>query len=1770
MLRYLLLLVVLFTTITTSNLYAQCNEPEAPGTDCESAPILCDFDLEGYCSTNPPDGNGIAPPGFCATALDNVQWIAFVAGSEDLQLTINVSECQGSNNPPGGGIQAQLFGQSGDCTGFFPISNCHNSGQSNGNAVLTSNQPLVIGEIYYFIVDGWAFDQCNWEVTVTQGNVTPPDLSEPGPIQGPLNPCPGLITSYSIPPSVGANNYDWTIDCGTILAGQGTTAITVQLDGTGPCQICVEAQAPCSDNSSTCLDINVEPIPDTFIDTTICQGDIVFWCGNLETTSGSYPCTYQTPIGCDSTVWLDLTVAFPTYGQIDLLLCEDESQTITTPIGDFTFSGSGGPTTAELFFPGANAQGCDSFLTVIVNVEYVDFVATPLDESCAGNGDGSIIITPILGTPPFTYDWDENSLDGSQNPTNLPPGIYTVTVTSSFGCTASQSIEVGGPDPVEITVEEVIDVSCPGDSDGSITISATGGSVALLYFWSDPNIGNSPNANDLAAGTYTITVEDVFGCSAIESIDVNEPEELVINVLEANDIACNGETNGSILIETEGGTAPYSYAWDPSTIGDTDNPTGLVAGTYAVTVTDNEGCTTETTIDIIEPGAIDGDITPTALGCNGDSSGSIDVEVSGGTPGFSFAWSDAGIGNVEDPTGLAAGDYTVTITDASGCTIELTTTVTEPVLLEITATGTDLSCNGNGSGSINTTTTGGSSPYTYAWSDPGIGSVANPVGLDAGNYSVTVTDAEGCTAETAVTLAEPPLLELAVDNTTDISCNGASDGSISVIATGGVTPYVYSWNLSSIGDNPDPTGLAPGTYQVTVTDANNCTAVASASLTEPPLLEATATPTNLACNADGSGSIDVAVNGGTPGYTFAWSDGGIGDVEDPAGLAAGTYTVTVTDANGCTTEVSTTINQPTALVVNVVGNNLDCNGDNTGSINVVASGGTSPYSYAWNDAGIGDTDNPTGLAAGFYEVTVTDDNGCTGLDTVTLTEPALLEVSLDPTDVSCFGGSDGQIDATVTGGTTPYTFTWSDAGIGNNEDATGLTIGTYDLLVTDANGCTAEASATLDEPTALTISGTSTDASCGDSNGTIDLTVGGGVAPYSYDWSDDNLDGQEDPIGLSPGTYTVTVTDDNGCTIIESIPVNTPTGLSANALATAVSCNGGDDGSIDLSISGGVAPYTISWNDPAYDGTEDPDSLVAGIYNVTVEDTDGCTVTASATVNEPPLLEVTGTSVKAICGEPNGSINLTISGGTAPYTVDWSVDTLDGIEDPAGLLPGIYDVEIIDANGCTDTTSVEVTAPDELLASAVITDVECFGESTGALDVTVTGGTTPYTYTWNNIIYNGQEDIVDVPAGDYSLTVTDADGCTVVVNDSITEPDQLQVAAAFTNVNCNGIADGTIDLTVTGGTAPYAFDWSDDTLDGDEDPIDLGPGTYNVTITDANGCTTTTSQAITQPPALQVFGSTVPAVCGEPNGSIDMTIQGGTAPYTIVWSDTTLNGIEDPMGLLPNVYTVTVEDANGCEVIENFNVNTPNALEVTAIVTDVDCFGESTGFIDVTITGGTLPYTLDWSDDTYDSQQDISDVPAGDYQLIVTDNDGCSVVLNETVAQPTELIGDLVPSDVVCNSANDGSLDLTVSGGVAPYDFAWSDPAYDGQEDPTDLAPDTYEVTVTDDNGCSIVLEADVNEPEALAVSDVVTDADCNSASTGSIDITVTGGIAPYTYDWDDDTYDGVEDPAGLTAGSYEVIVTDANACTITYSVTVSEPDALVVDNVDINNVDCN
>ena len=1765
-----LIFALLFIAASTNTLRAQCDEPAPPGTDCESAPILCDFDLEGYCSTNPPDPNNIAPPGFCAGSVDNCQWIAFVAGSTSLQLTITVQNCQGSNQPPGGGIQAQLFGQNSDCDDFFPVSNCYTDGVPNGTVVLTTTQNLIIGNIYYFIVDGWAFDQCNWSVSVTQGNVSPPNLTTPGPISGPLNPCPGLITTYSVPPSVGANNYDWTIDCGTILSGQGTTAITVQLGAEGPCQICVEAQAPCSDPASLCMDINVEAIPETYIDTVICQGQSVFWCGNLQTQSGSIPCTFQTDIGCDSTVILDLQVAFPTYGQIELLLCENESQTINTPNGPVTFSGSGGPSSSELLFPGANVLGCDSFLTVIVNVEYVALVATPLDETCFGNGDGSILITPILGTPPFDFDWDPSYLDGEQNPVNLPPGTYNLTMTSSFGCTTTETIEVGGPDEVEITVEEVVDVTCPGGDDGSITISASGGSIALLYFWSDPNIGNATEATSLSAGTYTVTVQDVFGCSAIESIDVNEPEELVIDVVEANNIGCNGETNGSILVAGSGGTGPYTFDWNPADLGQTDNPTNLTAGIYSVTMTDSEGCTTNTSIEIIEPDPIIGTITPEPLGCFGDNSGSITIELEGGTTPFSFNWSDATIGDVQNPAGLAAGDYNVTVTDASGCSITLQTTVTQPNGINITATGTDLACNGNGAGSISTTTSGGTGPYTYNWNDPLIGGLANPTGLDAGVYSVTVTDTKGCTATTSVTLNEPPLLELTVDNSTNITCNGENDGSIAVSSAGGVEPYTYSWNLSSIGNNANPQNLAPGSYQVTVTDANSCTASASVTITEPPVLAATAVPSNLACNADGSGSIDVTVTGGTPGYSYAWSDNTLGDTEDPAGLAAGSYTVTVTDANGCSTEVSVTITQPAALTLTTQPVNLDCNGDNSGSINIIATGGTAPYQYDWNDGTIGDVSNPTGLAAGFYEVTVSDANGCTQVSSATLTEPDLLDLTLVGTDVNCFEGADGVIDATVAGGTTPYSFSWSDPAIGNVEDASGLIVGDYSLTVTDANGCTAVASATLDEPTALSISGSSTDATCGESNGSIDITIGGGVAPYNFSWNNSSLDGEEDPQNLSPGTYTVTVTDDNGCTITLDVPVNTPTGLTASIVSTAVSCNGGNDGSLDMTITGGIAPYQIVWDNPAYAGIEDPDSLVAGLYNVTVSDADGCSVTASSTVNQPPVLVVTATSIKAICGEANGSINTTITGGTSPYIADWNIDSLDGIQDPSGLLPGTYTVDIIDANGCVASTSIDVTAPDELIASSAATAVGCFGENSGALDISVSGGTTPYVFTWNNPVYNGLEDLNNITSGIYTITVTDADGCTVVVSDTISQPEQLAVSPSFTNVNCNGAADGTITLDVTGGTAPYAFDWNNNNLDTIQNPTGLAPGTYNVTITDANGCSVTNSTAITQPPVLQVFGSTTPAICGEPNGSIDMTIQGGTLPYTITWSDTTLNGLEDPTNLGPATYTVTVMDGNDCAVSTDFTVITPNALVISAVVTDVSCFGSSSGAIDVTLTGGTAPYNFNWSDDIFDNQQDVANCIAGDYQLIVTDKDGCSIVLDETVGEPALLEATTNPSDVVCNGAGDGTIDLTVTGGVAPYNFTWSNPAYNGTEDPANLVPGNYKVTVTDDNACTVVANATIAQPAALSATDIITDADCNSAASGSVDLTVTGGIAPYTFDWDDDTFDGQEDPMGMIAGNYQVIITDANNCTLQYNVQVDQPAGLSIDETTIVNVDCN
>jgi uncharacterized protein (DUF2141 family) len=737
--------------------------------------------------------------------------------------------------------------------------------------------------------------------------------------------------------------------------------------------------------------------------------------------------------------------------------------------------------------------------------------------------------------------------------------------------------------------------------------------------------------------------------------------------------------------------------------------------------------------------------------------------------------------------------------------------------------------------------------------------------------------------------------------------------------------------------------------------------------------------------------INLNVTGGNAPYNVSWSGPVSGN---PAGneiaqsggsylianMPAGTYTLTITDSNGNSTTISATITQPQApLMLSTVTTNILCYGGQTGNIDLTVSGGMGVYTYSWNTGAI--TQDITGLAAGLYMVTVIDANGCTATTVATITQPqSLLTLSTTQVNVLCNGANTGSINLTPAGGTAPYNYLWNNNSV--SQDINNLNAGTYNVTVTDANGCTAQASTTITQPSALLLSGSI-------NGNNIDLSVNGGIAPYVYLWS--NGATTQDLTNLPPGTYTVTVIDANNCTVTASYTVqNQNPVLSITSAISPVSCAGGQDGSIIVTAAGGNAPYNVSWTGPVSGnpaGNEIANSGVsylitnmpAGIYTVTVTDANGNSTTISATITQPSALQITlnGTTNILCNGGNNGSINVTVSGGTGGYTYLWSSGQTS--EDLTNLIAGTYTLTVIDANGCTAQASYTITQPQSpLTLTTALVNVLCNGANTGSINLTPTGGIPLYTYLWSN--GSTLQDPQNLVAGTYSVTVTDANGCTDSVAVTITQPQApLTLSTVTTNILCYGGQTGNIDLTVSGGTAAYTYAWSNGATT--QDINNLAAGTYSITVTDANNCTEQASATITQPQVpLTVSSTQVNVLCyGANTGSIDASVSGGTSPYTYTWSNGAVG--QDLANIPSGTYSLTVTDANSCTATTSATITEPSALLLTGSVNGNN--------IDISISGGTVPYNYSWS--SGDVTQDLANVSSGTYTVTVTDAYNCSI-----------------------------------------------------------------------------------------------------------------------------------------------------------------------------------
>ncbi|WP_428657680.1 Ig-like domain-containing protein [Runella sp.] len=1163
---------------------------------------------------------------------------------------------------------------------------------------------------------------------------------------------------------------------------------------------------------------------------------------------------------------------------------------------------------------------------------------------------------------------------------------------------------------ITASVVSQTNINCLGASTGAVTVTGSNGVAPYTYKLGSGAFVSSGTFSNLTAGAYTVTVKDAGGCEQTVNFIITQPSAAL--AVSQSTVQPQCFASGSITPTVTGGTAPYTYDWaDIAGTNNTGNRTGLAAGTYNLTVIDSKGCTVST-----------GNIVLNApINCDPiDICRSSVAEVFSVAPdpaNISYTWTvPAGAFIVSGQgtpqitvnwTGVTPGTYQVCVVAVNNCNESAQTCINVDVIQPTAQASVVLPiCKDK---TINLMATGG---VSYSWTGPNgfTSSGANPTILNAnaathnGTYTVVVTDASGCkaTATVNVTVEDNPVLTTA--SITNATCN-QSNGAINITVSGGTPAYNYSWNNGATTE--DLTNLSSGSYTLTVTDSKGCfqsSTVAVISTNGPTV---TNVKTNVTCNGASTGSITVTVTGGTAPYTYLWSDGAT--TKDRTGLVAGTYSVTVTDATGCVSTTTATITQPAGIVLDHVKTNVACFGGLTGSIDLSVSGGTLPYSYAWTRNSVsfsGNIQDQSSIGAGTYQVTVTDANNCTATQTIVITQPsAALNATRAISNVSCRNGTNGQIVLTVTGGTAPYTYAWTGTNsfTATTKDIINRPAGTYNVTITDANGCTFPlVNMVITQPSSLIAVApvAITNVLCfGDGNGSIDVTATGGTPPYTYGWNTGAT--TQDISGLNPGSYNVAVTDANGCSVTSNIfTVSGPTApISAIITPTDADCFGASTGQISLVSGGGTPTYTYLWSNAST--SQNLFNLPAGDYSVTVKDANLCTQVFTTSVGQPTQTIITGAITNALCsGSATGAITVSVTGGSSPYTYKWA----DGptSQNRTNLIAGNYTLEVTDNTGCKVSKTFTISNTSSLSLSSITTSISCFGNNNGRVNLIVTGGVAPVTFSWSANANNATtEDISGLPAGTYSVTVSDAIGCVKTLTASpVTQPALLTATASQTkSVSCKGGSNGEATVVPSGGTAPYTYNWSNGAMTATA--TGLQAGTYNVFVTDANGCTATASVVITEPAnEIELFVTVSNnSSCSVNKGAIDLIIQNGVAPFTYVWTGpTAIGNVQDPSNLLSGAYSVIVTDALGCSSSIATTVSSAPALSVSVSVENRSCQGIDGKAFSV-VTGGVGPYTYSWSPGGI-TTKDLTGLSSGTYTVTVTDANNCTATASGTLIAP--------------------------------------------------------------------------------------------------------------------------------------------------------------------------
>ena len=1472
-----------------------------------------------------------------------------------------------------------------------------------------------------------------------------------------------------------------------------------------------------------------------------------------------------------------------------------------------------------------DANGCVVSTSRVINPPSCDLdvnvTGQPVD--CNGGNDGSVLATPITAqnNTPFTYLWNTGAT--TQEITGVAAGPYSVTVTDAIGCTASGSFTVTEPSQLGVSTSVVDEITFEG-CDGSATATASGGTSPYLYEWSDGQVGQT--ASNLCPGVYTVTITDANGCTTSATVTVNELScggfSVAINTYR---LTCFQSNDGAAVAVVSGGTEPFTYFWTTGG-ATTDSISGLGAGSYQVIVTDSVNCEQTVTGVVTQPALLAAATAVDPVTCHGLDNGAIELTVTGGTTPYSFNWSNGS--TAEDLNGLAPGTYGVTVTDVNGCFVNTSGAVTEPDTLDASSVVVDATCFGGNDGSIDLTPDGGLPPYQYSWSN---GPTSQDIsGLSAGSYTVTFVDQNACVYEYTTSVGEAQLFEpvITADGATTF-CAGdsvvltATAGSTYLWSTGATTQSitvfvsgVYDVNVVTadgcagdadpvqvtVNSNPTPTVSpigsttfcdggnvtlttgsyasylwstgettqsitvsASGNYSVTVTDGNGCEGTsADLPVTVNDLPEPTVSVTGDLAFCDGS-SVTLTASAAS---AYLWSNGETTQAINVSG--AGTFTVTVTDANGCegtSDPVSTTVFPTPEPTITADGPTIFCDGDSV----VLTASSASLYQWSTGET----TQSITVFSSGSYSVTVTDANDCVGSS-----DPVQVTVNNNPTPIISANGDlefcDG--DSVVLTSTVASSYLWSTGA--TTRSITVFASGEYAVTATLGTGCSGTSDTTTvtvfqnPEPTitangptefcqgqsvnltassgssylwntgatgpTITVSTsgqhwvTVTNADgCSGVSDTVDVIVNPNPVPtITADGPLEFCDGDSVVLTASAadaylwstgattqsiavyasGSYTVTVTDANGCS-----GTSLPTTVVVNELPFSFIFAAGptefcEGDSVDL-----VARQSESYLWSNGDTTRIITVMTSGTYSVTNFDENGCSQESNeitVTVYQNPAVAISASGPLTFC---DGDDVTLIANVASPLAIQYTWNTGETSQTINAEEAGSYWVSVVDGNGCpglSDTVDVEVWDLPEPEVTTLGTPSFCLGDT-----IFLTTTEEYASYLWTNTGDTTQTTFA-VQSGFYTVLVTDTNGCQALSPENLITIN-VNPTPTTTPDGIVEICDGDT-LTITSVMAE-SYLWT--TGDTTQAIQVTQAGIYNVTATDQNGCTGTSSD-------VTVIVNTPPSPTITADDDLDFCLGGSvnlsTGDYVSYQWSTGANTQSILVNQSGN-YTVTVTDSAGCSAASaqaDVTVYQPPIVNVSVTGPQQFCFGDSAV---ITATAGFNGYL--WSNGA--TSQSITVFTSGSFNVTVTDENGCQNTSNLVTIE----VYSLPNADIIANGSTefcDGdSVQLTATGGQS---YVWSTGATSNSI--TVSAAGNYYVVANNQFGCidtSSSLAVQINNPPTITL---LPDGPTEFCDGGTVGLVASGA----------DTYVWSTNETGVTitvseTGFYSVVGTDANGC---------------------------